>query len=66
MGYTLGKKSNSIFYHEMREIVAMMGSLMTHIPTNDDPSDLMTKVLTGQKRRNHIGNILYDIYDEHH
>ena len=41
-------------------------SLMTHIPTNDNPSDLMTKFLVIHKRQNHIGNILYYIYDEHH
>ena len=50
----------------MRERVAMEESLKNHIPTNDNTSDLMTKVLAAQKRQNHVGNILYDIYDEHH
>ena len=65
-GYTLSKNSNLIFYNEIRESVAVGESLMTHIPTNYNPLDLMMKVLTGQKRRNHVGNIMYDIYDEHH
>ena len=34
---TLRGKSNSICYHEMREIVAMGESLRTHIPTNENP-----------------------------
>ena len=42
----------------------MMGeSMMTHIPKNDNPLDLMAKFLTGQKRKNHVCNTLYDIYD---
>ena len=63
---TLQKNSNLIFYHAMSQSVYMGGSLTTHIPTNDNISDLMTKVLVGQKRQNHIGNILYDVYDEHY
>ena len=47
----------------MREGVTMGESLKTHIPTNENPSDLMTKVLAGQKRQNHVGGILYYIYD---
>ena len=39
---------------------------MTHIQKNDNPLNLMMKVLSGQKRPNFVGNILYDIYDEHH
>ena len=60
------ENSNLICYHAMRESVAMGESLTTHIATNDNPSDLTSNVLTGQKRLNHVGNILYDIYDEHH
>ena len=64
--FTPRKNINSICYHEMGESVAMGESLSTHIPTNDDPSDLIMKVITIQKRQNHVGNILYNIYDEHH
>ena len=63
---TMRKKSNYICYHEMRESVVMVESLMNHITKNANPSDLMTKVLAGQKGKNHFGNILYNIYDEHH
>ena len=41
------------------------GSLTTHIPTKYNPLDLMRKFLAGQKRQNHVGNILHYIYDEH-
>ena len=62
----MSKEINSMFYHAMRENVAIGESFRSHIPTNDNFSDLMTKVLAGQMRQNHVGNILYDIYDEHH
>ena len=41
-------KSNSICYHEMRESVALGESLMTRIPTNYNPSDMMTRVVADQ------------------
>jgi hypothetical protein len=42
-------------------------SLITHIITYDNLSDLMTKVTHGTKRRKLvvIGGILYDIFDDH-
>ena len=64
--YTLKKNSNSICYHAIKESAVMGGSLTTHILTNENPSDLMAKVLAIQKRQTHVVNILYDIYDEHH
>jgi hypothetical protein len=62
---TLKKKCNSICYHAVRESVAMGESLITHIRSEDNLSDLMTKVIHGTKRRRLVGNILYDIYDDH-
>jgi hypothetical protein len=59
----LNKKCNSICYHAVRESVAMGESLTAHIPTDKNGADLLTKVLYGQKRRYHVSNILYDIYD---
>ena len=59
----LKKKSNSICYHAIRESVAMGESLTGHVPTAQNPADLLTKVLVGQKRRDHVGNLLWDIYD---
>ena len=61
----LGKKNNSICYHFARESVAMGESLVTHISTNDNFADLMTKVLHGPKRRGFVAGLLYDIYDHH-
>ena len=61
---TLKRKNNSICYHLVRESVAMNESLITHIPTADNLSDLMTKPTFGSKRRRLVGGILYDIYDD--
>jgi hypothetical protein len=62
---TLKKKCNSICYHAVRESVAMGESLITHIRSEENLSDLMTKIVHGTKRRRLVGNILYDIYDDH-
>jgi hypothetical protein len=59
----LKKKSNSISYHAVRESVASGESLTTHIPTLKNFADLLTKVLFGNKRRELVRGILYDIYD---
>ena len=60
---TLKKKSNSIAYHAVRESVAMGESLTGHVGTNSNPADLATKVLYGKKRRDMVGKLLYDVYD---
>jgi hypothetical protein len=62
---TLKKKCNSSCYHAVQESVAMGESLITHISTGHNHSDLMTKVTSGAKRRRLVGGILYDIYDDH-
>ncbi len=62
---TLKKKCNSICYHAVRESVAMGESLITHISTGHNHSDLMTKVTSGAKRRRLVSGILYDIHDDH-
>ena len=59
---TLKKKSNSICYHFCRESIAMGESLTAHVPTNDNVADLATKVLSGEKRRRHVRELLYDLY----
>jgi hypothetical protein len=61
---TLKKKCNSICYHAVRESVAMGESMITHISTGHNHSNLMTKVTSGAKLRRLIGGILYDIYDD--
>ena len=62
---TLKKKCNSICYHAVQESVAMGKSLITHIKSEDNLSDFMTQVTYGAKHRRLVGNILYDIYDDH-
>ena len=57
------KKSNAICYHAVRESVAMGESLTAHIPPDRNVADLLTKLLYGQKRKNIVGEILFDIYD---
>ncbi len=43
-----------------------MGELLiTHIDSGNNLSDLMTKVTCGGKCHQLVGNILYDIYDDH-
>ena len=60
---TLKKKSNSIWYHAVCEAVASGKCLTTHCKTGDNSSDMMTKVLYGQKKRENISRILYGIWD---
>ena len=60
---TLKKKSNYICYHAMREVVASGECLTTHCKTGDNYSDIMTKVLYVQKKRDNVAHILYDIWD---
>jgi hypothetical protein len=61
---TLKKKSNSICYHAVREMVAMGEIVTGHISTHNNPADICTKVVPGGTKRNHlIGLILYDLAD---
>ena len=60
---TLKKKCNSICYHAVQESVAMGESPTGHISTHLNFADLLTKILYGQKRRDMVEGILYDIYD---
>ena len=59
----LNKKSNSICYHFIREAVAMNECLTKHVPTLQNFADLLTKSLSGKKRRDLIRGVLFDIYD---
>ena len=49
---TLKKKSNSIFYHAIRESVSMDGSRVTHIPTTQNCADLATTIIPGGMKSN--------------
>jgi hypothetical protein len=60
----LKKKSNSIFYHAVRESSAMGESINGHVPSVDNPDDICTKFVPGGKKRNHlIRLLLYDLCD---
>jgi len=59
----LKKKSNSMCSHAIHKSVAMGESLTGHIGKNKNVGDLATKVLYGQKRRDMVLQLLYDIYD---
>ena len=61
---TLTKKSNSIFYHAVREAVAMNEFLVIHIITHDNYYDLLTKVTYGVKRVKLASGVIWDLYDQ--
>ena len=61
---TLKKKSNSICYHAVRESVAMGECLKGHISTDENPADIVTKIMPGGHKQNHLcGKVPYDIAD---
>ena len=61
---TLKKKSNSIAYHAVRELVSMGLLLTGHVGTNSNVADLATKVVVGKKRRSMVNKLLYNIYND--
>ena len=61
---TLRKKSNSICYHAVRELVALRVSLTGNIPTAENCADLATNIIPGGKKRDQlVGKLLFDIVD---
>jgi hypothetical protein len=60
---TLKKKCNSVCYHAIHKSVAMGKSLITHIRTQLNLADFLTKVTNGATRRRLVGNVLFDIYN---
>jgi hypothetical protein len=60
----LKNKSNSIFYHAVRESTAMGESITGHAPSVDNTADICTKVVPGGQKRNHlIRLLLHDLCD---
>ena len=57
----LKKKSNSIFYHAVRESVAMGEMLTGHMSSNMTLSDLLTKVLFNSLHKTLVSRIIADI-----
>ncbi len=47
----LKKKNNTVFYHTVRESVSMGELLTTHIDGDENPADLLTKIICGGKRK---------------
>ncbi len=58
--YVLKKKNNAVCYHTVCELVAMGELLTAHIDGDENPADLLTKVICGGKRRYIVNNILHD------
>ena len=54
----LRKKKDSVCYCIVHESFVMGESLLGHIPSKENFTDFMTKVLYGQKRKFLVGNIL--------
>jgi hypothetical protein len=58
------KKSNSIYYHAVRESAAMGESIIGHVLSVDNPADICIKVAPGGQKQNHlIRLILHDFFD---
>jgi hypothetical protein len=58
------KKSKSIFHHAVHESSVMGESIIGHVPSVDNPSDICTKAVPGGKKRNHLIHLLlYDLCD---
>ena len=62
---TLKRKCSSICYHFICESVAMGESAITHLRSDQNSTDLMTKATYGAKRHRLVSGIIYDIYDDH-
>jgi hypothetical protein len=60
----LKKKSNTIFYHEVRESTAMGKSIIVHVPSVNNPVDICTNALPGGQKRDHlIGLLMHELVD---
>jgi hypothetical protein len=60
----LKKKSNSIYYHEVRGSAAMGDSIIGHVLSVDNPAHICTKLVPGGQKRNHlIRLLLHDLFD---
>ena len=53
---------NAIAFHAVCKSVAMGESLKGHLRPDSNPAELVTKVVTGQKRKHLMSLVLYDIY----
>ena len=60
---TLTKKSNSIFYHAVRDAVAMNGFIVGHNSTHDNYYDLLNKKTYSGKRVKLASGVIWYLYD---
>ena len=56
---TLGKRWNALSYHRCREAVAAGIVWFHYIPTDENPSDVLTKALPHFKARVHVEPLLF-------
>ena len=59
----LKKKSNHSCYHALREAVAMGEVLTGHVKTDENPADLLTKVVGGGWKRKNLAQMYH--HDAH-
>ena len=52
-----------INYYAVRESATMKECVTTHIPSLLNVSNLLTKVLDGQKRRILVDELMFDLYE---
>ena len=60
---TLKKNCSAIAYHAIHESVAIGQSLIGHIRSEDNLANLLTKVVTGKKRKHLLSLVLSERYD---
>ena len=61
---TLKKKCNSICYHAIHELVAMVETLLMHIRTGQNLADFLTKTTSGAKCCKLVSGVVHAIYDD--
>ena len=62
--FQLKRKSNSNGYNAVREAVAKGEILTGHVKTDENPADILTKVVGGQMKRKNLAQMSqYCIHD---
>jgi hypothetical protein len=54
----LKKKISAIFLHTVQESAAMGESIIGHVPSDNNPADIITKVVLGGQKRDHLKGLL--------
>jgi hypothetical protein len=62
--YIYGDNMSVVHNTQRPESILKGECLVGHVPTNDNPADICTKIIPGGQKRDHlVGLILYDIVD---